>query len=144
MFTKFTLISVLFVLSQAQTFYCGADHMAYVWNCQTILDNWPLDDNTQYSDSNLSKCDTMEVGNQVMHDTVRTCVAAENDSCIITISGTKNQGQFPPIVKGSDIKAFVQRAINECTNDNVLSASIFLSQGAVSVATCSDYNLCQI
>ena len=141
---KVALFTVFFIVSQAGSFSCGADHEAWVWNCQSILDNWSLDDNTEYTDSNFSKCVTDEVGNQFIHDTVRTCNVAENDSCIVFISGTKNQGTFPPVAKGSDIKSFVQTAISKCASDDKLSAVENLDKAYLSMSTCYDANLCQM
>ncbi|KAI7872224.1 hypothetical protein BDF14DRAFT_1878038 [Spinellus fusiger] len=52
-----TLTPAFLLTASTYAVSCGKNHKAWVWNCQTILDNWSLDDNTVYSttSSNMTR-----------------------------------------------------------------------------------------
>ncbi|KAI7871827.1 hypothetical protein BDF14DRAFT_1759376 [Spinellus fusiger] len=95
---------------------CGNNHKAWVWNCQTILDNWSLDDNIIYSadtDNCLAKYNDKYGG--------YVCILAQDDSCALSIAiSAKTPGGGR---QGSELKQFVQDSINQCSSGNLVSAS---------------------
>ena len=141
---RISLIALLLSVCLCDNFFCGEDAQAWVWNCQSILDNWTLDDNTEYTDTSFNKCVTNHVANEGGSDDIRICTVAENDSCVVYISGSKKQGDFPPVAIGSDIKSFVQKAVDQCAVADKLSAGESLEKSYLSLAVCSDASLCKL
>ena len=114
---------------------CGDSHKAYVWNCQTLLDNWNLDDYTYYyvfQDHCIWKGMTKA--------TSAACKLLENDSCTLVIStpgsmmldgitgNSEEVAQYPGFV----LKEFVQQAINQCTDgDSQINAVYSTDRGTL-------------
>ncbi|KAI7863399.1 hypothetical protein BDF14DRAFT_1745460 [Spinellus fusiger] len=108
----FLLIASTYAIS------CGKNHLAWAWNCQTILDNWSLDDNTVYLASKSTVC-VEKHQDKYLGSTV--CSLIRNDSCALAISSshlTTSKGQT-----GKELKQFVTDAIAQCTFNNMVSAS---------------------
>ncbi|KAI7872223.1 hypothetical protein BDF14DRAFT_1917717 [Spinellus fusiger] len=117
MFANILTPAFLFIAS-TYAVSCGKNHKAWVWNCQTILDNWSLNDNTVYFATKSTDClfrqDDKYFGSIV-------CTLLKNDSCAVSISAstiTRSMGQT-----GKQLKQFVKDSISQCTSNNLVSAT---------------------
>ena len=119
MFVQIASLALIFSLfSSAVAVKCGGNHKAYVWNCQTLLDNWTLDDNADYS-ADYAGC----LWSGVTRVDSVACKLLENDSCTVVISVmTTNDYNYFGSRTGAEIKQFVQDAITQCTDGDEVSA----------------------
>ncbi|KAI7872222.1 hypothetical protein BDF14DRAFT_1878036 [Spinellus fusiger] len=112
------LTPAFLLIASTYAFSCGKNHQAWVWNCQTILDNWSLDDNTVYSAIKSPECANKQ--HSKYFESV-VCTLLKDDSCALSISAsmiTPANGHT-----GKELKQFVQNAISKCTYNNLVSAS---------------------
>ena len=111
LFIQVVLLALICSFAAAYNVNCGDNHKAYVWNCQTLLDNWTLDPNNEYGVySNCKWIGITRVG-------TTACKLLENDSCTVVISGTGNAAY-----SGAEIRQFVQDSMNQCSGDDEVSA----------------------
>lgn len=113
---------------------CGSDHKAYVWNCQTLLDDWPLDDSTWHSIrfSSTGKSFPRSAGRYYGS---QVCVWAENDSCFVAFFHNLHPGS-PSGSTGARFKYILQQSIADCTGgDNQTTASV--DSGPTNTCVCN-------
>ena len=145
---KITVFAVVLAAFCASAQDCGELDRAWVWNCQTLLDNWPLADDKYYGVDDACKW----YGMTMLND--RVCKLMENDSCAVTIAnaaggfwlgvaGASGNELLPGAsVMGWEIKKFVQDAINSCTSDNMVSAKQGYDSGTVCLSNTDDSSGC--
>jgi hypothetical protein len=114
------LIFLTYLILQVYSYEisCGNNHKAYVWNCQTLLDNWRLDDNKFYDPREYS-C----LWSGITKGGTIGCKLLENDSCTLVISYSISQDGYSSAgYTGSELKKYVQDSINKCTSNNEVSS----------------------
>ena len=127
---KATIVAVMcsLVFSSLDNIQCGDSNKAWVWNCQTLLDNWSLDDYTYYYVFQ-DNC----IWRGLTHGLSNACKILENDSCSLVIS-TPGSMMFDGITGNSEevakypgflLKEFVQQTIDQCTDENNQVNSVY-------------------
>ena len=125
---------------------CGDSNKAYVWNCQTLLDNWYFDDYTYYYVFQ-DNC----IWQGLTHGTSFACKLLENDSCTLVISTPGSMmldgitGDSEQVAKypGFVLKEFVQQAINQCTDgDSQVNAVYSTDRGTICLVNHENADTC--